>query len=327
MSVGDGQDQSHATDDQRAAGGVAGAGAPATSRRGSRRWWLAVGAMYLLSVIGYEAFQWLYLPRTYYGAVMLPGASIVGLLSDLFVVALGVAAVIAAAVTAPTNGRRAGGIVLASVALVTSLLPVALSATRGELLDGVIAFPPLATTGLDMGSTVLSLVWMTTLFLSWALTWPIRGVGYLGILLIVLSVAIGHFTMFFYGAPLLTLAVHSLLLVVLPGGAIAIALLGDRGAQRRAAARAAQPLAAAAPGPAAVPHTNTMAVLGLVFAFVFSILGVVFSHVALSQISRTRESGRGLAIAGLAVGYTSIALGLAVIIWQLLLLQSILSMY
>ncbi|MET0765803.1 MAG: DUF4190 domain-containing protein [Blastococcus sp.] len=47
--------------------------------------------------------------------------------------------------------------------------------------------------------------------------------------------------------------------------------------------------------------TNTMAILGLVFAFVFSPLGLVFSAVGLSQIKKRREGGRGLAIAGLVL--------------------------
>jgi hypothetical protein len=45
--------------------------------------------------------------------------------------------------------------------------------------------------------------------------------------------------------------------------------------------------------------TNTMAILGLIFAFVFSPLGIVFSAIGLSQIKKRREGGRGLAIAGL----------------------------
>jgi len=51
------------------------------------------------------------------------------------------------------------------------------------------------------------------------------------------------------------------------------------------------------------PKTNTMAILSLIFAFVFPILGIVFGHVALSQIKSTGEAGRGLAQAGLILGY------------------------
>ena len=50
--------------------------------------------------------------------------------------------------------------------------------------------------------------------------------------------------------------------------------------------------------------TNTMALLALVFAFVFAPLAVVFGTTALSQIRRTGEAGRGLALTGLVIGLT-----------------------
>ena len=51
-----------------------------------------------------------------------------------------------------------------------------------------------------------------------------------------------------------------------------------------------------------VPPTNTMAILALVFAFVFAPLGIVFGIIGRRQIDRTGEGGRGLATAGLVVG-------------------------
>jgi hypothetical protein len=62
------------------------------------------------------------------------------------------------------------------------------------------------------------------------------------------------------------------------------------------------------------PKTNTMAILGLVFAFVFSPLGVVFSAIGLKQIKERRESGRGLALAGLIISIISIVLGILLIV-------------
>jgi len=56
--------------------------------------------------------------------------------------------------------------------------------------------------------------------------------------------------------------------------------------------------------------TNTMAVLSLVFAFVFTPLGVVFGHIARGQIKRTGEQGDGLALAGLIISYISLGIGL-----------------
>ena len=44
-----------------------------------------------------------------------------------------------------------------------------------------------------------------------------------------------------------------------------------------------------------------------------SILAVIFGHIALSQIRHSRQGGRGLAIAGLVLGYVGLALFLLVI--------------
>jgi len=46
-----------------------------------------------------------------------------------------------------------------------------------------------------------------------------------------------------------------------------------------------------------------MAIVSLISAFLFPPLGIVFGHISLSQLKRSNEEGRGLAIAGLAIGY------------------------
>jgi hypothetical protein len=68
----------------------------------------------------------------------------------------------------------------------------------------------------------------------------------------------------------------------------------------------AQPTYPAYGQPAAgyyAPPTNTLAILALVLAFVVSPGGIICGHIALSQIKRTGEGGRGLALAGLIIGY------------------------
>lgn len=47
--------------------------------------------------------------------------------------------------------------------------------------------------------------------------------------------------------------------------------------------------------------TNTYAILSLVFAFILFPLGLIFGIMALSQIKKTHEEGKGLAIAGIVV--------------------------
>ncbi len=64
--------------------------------------------------------------------------------------------------------------------------------------------------------------------------------------------------------------------------------------------------------------TNALAIVSLVCAFVFAPLGIVFGHISLSQIRKTGEEGRGLAIAGLVVSYlitvfTAVVLALSVV--------------
>ena len=50
-------------------------------------------------------------------------------------------------------------------------------------------------------------------------------------------------------------------------------------------------------------RTNTLAILSLVAAFVASFVGVVLGIVALLQIRRSGEAGRGLAIAAIVIGF------------------------
>ncbi len=64
-------------------------------------------------------------------------------------------------------------------------------------------------------------------------------------------------------------------------------------------------------GPSAYPlvqQTNSMAIAALVSSLVLAPLGIVFGHMALSQIKKRGDDGRGLAIAGLAIGYVGTVL-------------------
>lgn len=60
--------------------------------------------------------------------------------------------------------------------------------------------------------------------------------------------------------------------------------------------------------------TNTFAILAIIFGFLAGGLGIVFGHIALSQIKRTGEHGRGMAIAGLIMGYVFVAFWLVLLI-------------
>lgn len=66
--------------------------------------------------------------------------------------------------------------------------------------------------------------------------------------------------------------------------------------------------------PRASGGTNGMAIASLVTAFLCTPLAIVFGHIALSQINRTGEGGRGLATAGLVLGYVFLGIGVLVLL-------------
>jgi hypothetical protein len=74
--------------------------------------------------------------------------------------------------------------------------------------------------------------------------------------------------------------------------------------------------APAAPAPALQTrsHTNTLAILAIIFGVGGGVLGIIFGHVALPQIERTGEEGRGLAIAGMVLGYIGVAITVILLI-------------
>lgn len=69
--------------------------------------------------------------------------------------------------------------------------------------------------------------------------------------------------------------------------------------------------------------TNTMAIVALVCAFVFAPLGIVFGHLSLSQIKKTGEEGRGLAIAGLIISYLVTVLTVLVIVLSIVFIARV----
>lgn len=61
-----------------------------------------------------------------------------------------------------------------------------------------------------------------------------------------------------------------------------------------------------------VATTNTMAILALVFAFVFAPAAIVMGHIAKKQLRQTGEQGEGLATAGLWLGYIFTGIGVLI---------------
>lgn len=75
------------------------------------------------------------------------------------------------------------------------------------------------------------------------------------------------------------------------------------------------------PGPYGPPPrpTNGMAIGALISSLVFPPLGIVLGHIALSQIKRTGEEGRTLAIVGLVIGYVATILTVLFVVFAVLM--------
>ncbi|MBT1582846.1 DUF4190 domain-containing protein [Curtobacterium flaccumfaciens] len=67
---------------------------------------------------------------------------------------------------------------------------------------------------------------------------------------------------------------------------------------------------------------NVMAIVGFVLAFVVNIAGLVVSIIALSQIKKTGERGRGLALAGVIISALSLVFGIFWIIFVVTVLAN-----
>jgi Domain of unknown function (DUF4190) len=66
--------------------------------------------------------------------------------------------------------------------------------------------------------------------------------------------------------------------------------------------------------PVQANRTNPLAIASLISSFFISLVGIILGHIALSQIKRTGEGGRGLAIAGLVIGYIGLVAGIFIFI-------------
>lgn len=66
----------------------------------------------------------------------------------------------------------------------------------------------------------------------------------------------------------------------------------------------------AAGTPAQTDKYNVLAIVGFVAAFFVNIVGIVLGFIALSQIKRTGEKGRGLALAAIIIGFASIVISI-----------------
>ncbi|MBA8815209.1 ABC-type antimicrobial peptide transport system permease subunit [Microbacterium halimionae] len=53
--------------------------------------------------------------------------------------------------------------------------------------------------------------------------------------------------------------------------------------------------------------TNLFAILSIIFVWFGALFGLIFGYIALSQIKRTGEGGRGIALAAVIIGWVAVA--------------------
>jgi hypothetical protein len=78
-------------------------------------------------------------------------------------------------------------------------------------------------------------------------------------------------------------------------------------------------------GGAPAERTNVLAIVALILGIVVPIGGIICGHIALSQIKRTGENGRGLALAGTVIGYVLTALGILLVIIYIVAIAALVS--
>ncbi|QZY53390.1 DUF4190 domain-containing protein [Leucobacter tenebrionis] len=61
-------------------------------------------------------------------------------------------------------------------------------------------------------------------------------------------------------------------------------------------------------------------IVGFFTFAIFAVAGVIMGHISLNQIKRTGENGRGMAIAGLIVGYAAIGFWVLILLFYVLII-------
>jgi hypothetical protein len=245
----------------------------------------------------------------------------------LLTLASGILAAVAGFAGSATAGRRVGGGVAALGFLLLSML---------SILNPVWWYNAYDAPGYFFASLVDFLVIPGLGFLSWGLSRPFRGPGWLGgIPIVVSALVIG----ILYGIGVqLTYVLALVLSVLVIPVVIAIPWWKERhqfgavpAAALSAAATPAGAMSAVAPVSAGLApnetRTNTLALLALIFGVLGSaVLPIVLGHIALSQIARTGEQGRGMAIAGIVLGWIASAAIVVILIIYAVTIASLASL-
>jgi hypothetical protein len=79
----------------------------------------------------------------------------------------------------------------------------------------------------------------------------------------------------------------------------------------------ATPSSVVAPTPL---KTNVLAIVALISAFFVPLAGIITGHIALSQINKTGQPGRGLALAGTVLGYVFTGIFIIIIVVTIIII-------
>ncbi|MCU1529601.1 MAG: hypothetical protein JWP75_3364 [Frondihabitans sp.] len=226
----------------------------------------------------------------------------------LFLALVPVAVFLAGRAGQATTGARVGGLLLAALGPVIELIFV--------VMDPQSAFYFISAGGV---SQTMFLVGPIVMVLAWLMTTGSPASSY-RVLWIAVAVAVVYI---FFGGSANFVWLSIVANLVRAGGLVAVILLIPRFVRIRTATRVPRPFDAAVYGGgdaayAAIARpnsTNGFAVSALIFGLIGgTVFPIVFGHVALAQIGRTGERGRGMAIAGLILGYLSLAVVLVILI-------------
>lgn len=63
------------------------------------------------------------------------------------------------------------------------------------------------------------------------------------------------------------------------------------------------------------PKTNVLAIVSLVLSIIgFNVVAIILGFVAMNQVKKSGESGRGLALAAVIIGFAEILIGIIIVI-------------
>lgn len=77
--------------------------------------------------------------------------------------------------------------------------------------------------------------------------------------------------------------------------------------------------------PTTMAETNAFAMISIILAFLQPIAGIVFGHIALGQIKRNGDSGRGLALAGVIISYILVSFVIIFVILYITLILAVIA--